>query len=110
MAKNYIQEGDTLPLTAPYARSSGQGALIGSLFCVALGDVANGAEGSFATQGVFELNKTSAQAWTQGAKIYWDNTAKECTTTSTSNTLIGCAAEAAANPSSTGIVRLNGTV
>jgi predicted RecA/RadA family phage recombinase len=40
--------------------------------------------------------------------IYWDNTAKECTTTVGSNKLIGTAALAATNPSSTGTVRLNG--
>lgn len=110
MATNYIQEGDTLPLTAPYDCASGQGALFGSLFGVALANVSSGVSAAFAIEGVFQLPKTSAQAWTVGAKIYWDNTNKECTTTATSNTLIGCAAEAAANPSATGIVRLNGNV
>lgn len=108
--KNYIQEGDSLVLTAPYARAAGEGALIGTLFGVALTSVASGVRSTFTTRGVFELNKKSAEAWTEGAKIYWDNTARECTTVSTSNTLIGCAVEAAANPSATGIVRLNGTV
>jgi predicted RecA/RadA family phage recombinase len=110
MATNYIQEGDTLDLAAPYAVDAGDGALIGTLFCVALVTLASGATGAFMTEGVWSLNKTSAQAWTVGAKIYWDNTNKECTTTATSNTLIGCATAAAANPSSTGHVRLNGTV
>lgn len=104
--KNFIQEGDILNLPAPYAVSSGDGALIGSIFGVATVTLANGVSGSFAREGVFALKKTSAQAWTVGAKIYWDNTAKECTTTSTSNTLIGTAVEAAANPSATGKVLL----
>jgi predicted RecA/RadA family phage recombinase len=108
--QNFIQEGDVVTLTAPYARSGGQGALVGTLFGVATSDVANGATGEFKTRGVFTLAKNSAEAWTVGAKIYWDNTAKVCTTTSTSNTLIGCALAVAANPSSTGTVRLNGTV
>ena len=64
--------------------------------------------GTFQITGVVTIKKTSAQAWTQGALIYWDNTAKEATTTSTSNTRIGCALVAAANPSATGTVRLNG--
>lgn len=110
MAKNSIQEGEVLQLTAPYQRNSGQGALIGTLFGVALVDVANGASANFATEGVWELTKNSAEAWTEGAKVYWDNTNKQCTTTVGSNTLIGCAAAAAANPSSVGRVRLNGTV
>jgi predicted RecA/RadA family phage recombinase len=56
-----------------------------------------------------EVAKVSAQAWTVGAPIYWDDTAKLFTTTSTSNTLAGVAVAAAANPSATGRVRLNGS-
>lgn len=106
--KNYIQPGDTVTLTAPYDVASGDGMLVGTLFAVAALTAASGAEVEAKTNGVFELKKTSAQAWTQGAAIYWDNTAKECTTTTTSNTLIGKALVAAANPSGTGVVRLNG--
>jgi predicted RecA/RadA family phage recombinase len=107
--KNKVQEGDILTLAAPYAVASGAGALIGSIFGVAQTTLANGAVGAFHTDGVFTLAKTSAQAWTVGAKIYWDDTAKVCTTTLTSNTLIGVAVAAAVNPSSTGVVRLNGS-
>lgn len=110
MSQNFKQPGSTVTLAAPYAVAAGAGALVGSLFGVSQKTLANAASGEFDTTGVFTLTKTSAQAWTVGAKIYWDNTAKECTTTSTSNTLIGCALEAAANPSATGVVRLNGTV
>ena len=108
--RNYIQPGCKVTVAAPYDRTSGQGALVGSLFGVASSDVASGATGVFETEGVFELEKNSAEAWTVGEKLYWDNTAKVVTATATSNTLIGCALEAAANPSSTGIVRLNGSV
>ena len=109
MATNFIQEGEILTLTAPYTRTSGQGALVGSIFGVALVDVSSSAEASFATEGVWTLAKTSQQAWvTVGSKIYWDDSAKECTTTSSANTLIGVNVATAANPSSTGRVRLNG--
>lgn len=110
MAKNFVQPGDVLDLTAPYNVSSGGGALVGSIFGVALGDVTSGATGRFAVTGVWELAKTSAEAWTVGALIYWDDTNKVCTTDdgSGSNKLIGVAVAAAANPSSTGVVRLNG--
>lgn len=101
--------GDVLELTAPYIRTGGQGMLVGSLFAVCLQDLASGAAGSAKVSGEWTLDKTSAQAWTVGAKIYWDDTAKVCTTTSTSNTLIGVATAVAANPSSTGRVRLNGS-
>ena len=89
--KNFVQAGANITLPAPYDRKSGEGALIGSLFGVASTDVASGAEASFVTTGVFDLAKAASQAWTVGAKVYWDNTAKACTTTATSNTLIGVA-------------------
>ena len=106
--KNFVQEGKTLTLAAPYAVLSGDGLLVGSIFGVASNDAAIAAEVETVTEGVFSLKKLSAQAWTQGALIYWDNTAKECTTVLTSNKLIGTAAAAASNPSGTGLVRLNG--
>lgn len=106
--KNFIQAGEHLTVAAPYDVSSGGGALVGSLFGVAAADAVSGADVVLCTEGVYALAKTSAQAWTLGAKVYWDNTDKVCTTTATSNTLIGVAVAAAANPSSTGTVRLNG--
>lgn len=108
MANNHKGAGKVLTLTAPYQRNTGLGALVGSIFGVALGTVASGAAGEFAVTGEWTLAKTSAQAWTVGALIYWDDTNKVCTTTSTSNKLIGVATAVAANPSSTGQVRLNG--
>jgi predicted RecA/RadA family phage recombinase len=102
------QTGNILAFTAPYAVTPGDGALVGASFGVSTGTFALGARGTFDLSGVFELAKASAQAWAEGAAIYWDNSAKKCTTVSTANTLIGAAAAAAANPSSTGSVRLNG--
>jgi len=110
MAQNYIQDGDVLNLTASYAVLSGGGLLVGTLFAVASISLALGESGSCHTEGCWELAKNSAEAWTVGAKIYWDDTNKHCTTTATSNTLIGCAIEPAANLSPVGRVRLNGTV
>ena len=107
--KNYIQEGEVVTLTAPYDVASGGGALVGSLFGVAMTTVANGAEGEFATEGVFVLPKASG-ALSQGAKVYWDNTNKVVTGTATGNTLIGCAIRAAASGDATVQVRLNSTV
>lgn len=108
MAKNFIQPGKTITLNAPYARESGEGALKDRIFGVALVKVAISVDGEFATTGVWDLAKTSAQAWTQGQRIYWDDTNKRCDSGATLGQLIGVASEAAANPSSTGKVRLNG--
>lgn len=107
--KNYVQEGNALTLTAPYAVSAGDGFKVGSIIAIAAGDAENAAEVVGYTRGVFTVAKTSAQAWTVGALVYWDNTNKVFTTSSSSNTLAGVAMAVAANPSSTGVVRLNGS-
>ena len=107
--KNYIQPGDSVSLTAPAGGVvSGTGYLIGTAFVVAAHSADASAAFTGQVTGVFTLPKVSAQAWTEGAAIYWDNTAKNVTTTSSGNTKIGVAAAAAANPSATGVVRLNG--
>jgi predicted RecA/RadA family phage recombinase len=109
MATNYVQPGKTLTLVAPYDCTPGHGALVGSVFGVSLGTVLSAASGEFAIAGVFSLAKTSAQAWTLGQRIYWDNTNHRCDSDPNVGMLIGVASAVAANPSSVGSVRLNGT-
>lgn len=106
--KNYIQPGDILTLAAPYDVLAGAGMLVGSIFGVASTDALSGASVETAVEGVYRLAKTSAQAWTVGALIYWDNTNKVATSTASTNKLIGVAVAVADNPSATGLVRLNG--
>lgn len=108
--KNYIQPGDAIDIVAPAGGTvSGRVCILGSLIGVAASTVAQGADCALHTEGVFELAKTSAQAWTVGAKIYWDGTNNVATTTSSGNTLIGIAVAAAANPSAVGWVKLGAT-
>lgn len=108
MAKNFIQPGQVLTLTAPTdGVVSGNGYLIGALFCIALGNAAQGEQFEAQVTGVWRLPKTSAQAWTEGAAIYWNNTTKQATTAASGNTLIGHAVADAANPSEFGSVRLS---
>ncbi|MFC6689721.1 DUF2190 family protein, partial [Jhaorihella thermophila] len=91
--KNYVQPGNTITLTAPYAVTSGDGLLVGSIFGIAAGDAANAETVEVALTGVFDLKKVASQAWSAGDKIYWDNTNREATKTATANTLIGVATE-----------------
>jgi predicted RecA/RadA family phage recombinase len=113
--KNYVQPGKTLTLTAPYARNSGQAALIGTIVAIAAGDVANAARGEWDVQGVFDVDKATGTAWTEGATIYWDNAAKLFTTVSTSNTKAGvavandAAGTMAQSVDTVGRMRLNGS-
>jgi predicted RecA/RadA family phage recombinase len=109
--KNFIQHGRTLTVPAPTGGVvSGAVVIIGALVAIANADAAEGEDVALETAGVFELPKTSAQAWTVGAKIYWDATNAVATTTSSGNTLMGIAAAAAANPSATGLVKIGPTL
>lgn len=104
---NWIQDGKFLTLTAPTGGVvSGRFYVIGTLVVCATATVDEGLPFVAATQGVISHAKTSAQAWTEGAAIYWDDSANVLTTVSTDNTLVGPAAAAAANPSATGRVLL----
>jgi predicted RecA/RadA family phage recombinase len=108
--KNYISEGENVTLTAPYARLSGEGALVGALFGVAYTDLANGEEGAFATQGIFTLAKATGASTggSQGAKAYWVAGSKSVSAASSGNTLIGVFAATCADGDATAQVRLNG--
>ncbi|WP_330082459.1 DUF2190 family protein [Methylocystis iwaonis] len=106
MAKNYVQCGDTIEYAAPYAVSSGDGALIGARFGVAMVTLAQGERGNFSHEGVWKLPKAAGEAWTEGVKIYWDDANKRCTTTAGGNTLIGTATAVAASADETGKVLL----
>jgi predicted RecA/RadA family phage recombinase len=108
--KNYVSAGENITLTAPYARLSGEGALVGALFGVAVTDVDNGAEGVFATEGIFTIAKATGASTggSQGAKAYWVAGSKSVSAVSSSNTLIGVFAATCADGDATAQVRLNG--
>lgn len=107
--KNFVQPGDVLTVIAPADVASGDLVLVGSLFGIATASAKAGAELEVTAGGVYDLPKVSAQAWTQGAALYWDPAAKLVTSVAGALTKIGVAAVAAANPSAAGRVRLNGS-
>ncbi|WP_426751579.1 DUF2190 family protein [Myxococcus sp. Y35] len=107
--RNYIQSGDVLEFTAPSGGVvSGGLYVIGALPVVAAADADAGALFQGQRVGVFTLPKATGQEWSEGAALYWDDTAKNCTTTSTSNTRIGYAAAAVASGATSGAVLLSG--
>lgn len=108
MATNYVQPGETLTLAAPYTVVSGAGALVGSIFGVALADISSGAEGEFAIGGVWDLLCVTGDAFSVGDKVYWDNGAKKCDSSSSTTSLIGVAVAAKLAGTTTVRVRLDG--
>lgn len=109
--KNYVQEGESLTLTAPYDVASGAGVLIGATFGVASYDIASGVDGTFQVEGVYTLAKSTAASsgGAQGARAYWIAATKLVTASASGNTLIGVFTATCADGDSTCTVRLNGS-
>lgn len=104
--KNHVQDGRVLTVTAPTGGvSSGGGVMSGSLFGVAAFDAVEGAEVEVATEGVFELPKTTGTAWTVGLPIFWNNTTKKAA--ATGDLQIGVAVAAAGSSAAVGLVKID---
>lgn len=105
--RNYIQPGKTITVPAPANVKSGDLVVVGDLFGVSEFSAAEGDPVEIATEGVFELPKVQAQAWSLGAKVYYVAADKVLSTEETDNLFIGHATEPVANPSGSGAVRLS---
>lgn len=109
--KNYEQHGDTLDLTAPAGGvTSGAPVKIGGQIVVPQVSAAEGKIFAAKTTGVFRVPKATGQAWGECVTVYWDDTAKAFTTTSTSNTKCGHSTAAAVSGDAIGLVKLIPTV
>lgn len=72
MTTSYIQKGDVIDYTAGSAISSGDLIVMGNIVGVALADIANGAVGPVAIEGVFVVPKVSAAVFAVGEKLILD--------------------------------------
>lgn len=94
--KFYLGMGDKLPYTAPAGGViQGIGYVIEDAFVVAEGTAAATEEFIGMRRGHFRLPKDTADAFTKGDKVWWNNTAKTCLNVSTTGAfLIGtCTAD-----------------
>ena len=107
MAKNFIKPGNVIDYTAGANITSGSGVLVSQRLGVALTDIANGATGSVAVKGVFNLPKLSTDVIGQGDVLYWDAANSRLTSTATGNTLSGYAVNASGNGATTVDIALN---
>lgn len=106
--KTFVQEGIVLEFTAPANVTAGTGVKIGDLLVFPLVTVLSGARFNGVVRGVVTAAKLSAQAWTEGQQVNWDDTNKRFTTVTTGNYRAGVAVAVANNPSATGVVFLCG--
>lgn len=109
--KNFVQPGEMLDLVAPSGGvTSGLAVKIGSIIAIAAITAAADAEFAGAVTGVFDVAAATSQAWTVGATVYWDDTAKVFTTTASTHQKAGYAVAAKGSAAAEGRVRLVPTV
>lgn len=73
--KNYEQAGKVMTITAAATFASGQVVAIGNTLGVATGDIANGAKGEIALEGVFRVPKVTGAVIATGESVLWDASA-----------------------------------
>ena len=100
-----VNKGKSIEITAGAAIASGSLVLVGSLVGIAANTYAIGDNAVVWLLGTHIVPK-AAEAWTQGAKLYYDSTNKNITVTAGANTFAGYAATAAAIGDATGLILL----
>ncbi|WP_316234972.1 MULTISPECIES: DUF2190 family protein [unclassified Bradyrhizobium] len=107
--KSYLQEGDQIDVTLSASVTGGIATLVGAaMFGVPMIDGVSGDTVTLVREGVFsDQPKKAGEAWAVGDKLYWDNTAKNFTTTATNNLYVGIARDAALAADTTGVVVLD---
>ena len=90
---NYVQQGKTITVAAPYAVTSGGGVEIngtGYLFGIAVNTQNQGDNMEIMVEGVFDLVKDNS-TFAESDYVYWNNTTYQATSTATNNKKIGVA-------------------
>ncbi|GHB34048.1 hypothetical protein GCM10007094_23840 [Pseudovibrio japonicus] len=108
MAQNYVKSGERVTVVAgPGGAQSGKFYVVGAMSGIAQTSAAEGEEYELDTTGsVYEYGKTTAQAWVQGTKLYYDDDTDTMTTTDTDNTYAGVAEQPAAVDAAIGRIML----
>lgn len=107
--KTYIQNGKAITVPTPAGGiASGDGLVVGSVFGIAAYSATEGDPLELATTGIYTLPKASAAVLAIGARVAWDNTAKQVNTPGTGRFPIGVAVEAAGGGVTGVAVRLDG--
>ena len=105
--KNKFSDGSPIDVTVPSGGcTSGAGLKIGALVGIAETTQVSGDTVALHLVGVFDVTSDTGTAWSVGDVVYWDDTAKNFTKTSTSNTKCGVVVAAKTSGATTGRVRL----
>ena len=103
----FYQDGERIDIVQSNDIESGDVVLIGELIGVQTNQIKKDENGSVAVSGVFKVVKKSADTFTAGQKVYWDNTLKQATSTASGNTLMGITVAQAGSSDSNVLVKIN---
>lgn len=108
--KTYIQNGHVITVPTPSGGvASGEGLIVGNIFGIAAYTSAEGDPVELGTTGVYQPPKATAAVLAVGARVAWDNTAKQVNTPGAGRFPIGIATEAVGNGITSAAVRLDGS-
>lgn len=105
MAKNYMQDGNTVRFTATAAVKSGDVVMLENLAAISVSDVAQNETGVGLTAGVFTVKAKAEDDIKQGAIVYWSTDG--ATITAGSNKRLGVAWRASGASVDTVDVKIN---
>jgi len=88
--KNFVHQGHTLTVVAPYNVTTGGGVKVGNIFGIAANTQVTGDYMSIDVDGVFDLVK-DASTFASGDNVYWDDVAKKATSNANAHMHIGTA-------------------
>lgn len=102
----YRSSGENIPFTATADQQSGDVLVIGDLVGIVNAPVSSGETGSLAVEGLFDL-PTGGAVISACSEVFWDDTNKVITETSTDNTKVGYLCKAVGASDTIGRVKLS---
>ncbi len=104
----FVMDDESIDYVAPSPIAAGDVVVLADLVGVAKRPLATGELGTLDVEGVYDFTKVAgaSTAIPLGTKVYWDNSAKHVSTSSTGNAYLGKLAKAAADADTTARVRL----
>lgn len=105
MEARYLHEGDTIHVIPTVAIPAGAVVVLNNIVGITKSDIGAGEFGVISLCGVYEFIK-GLEPFATGDFVYWDQTARQATTTATSNIYIGRATSDAASSDVVVTVRL----
>lgn len=109
MATNYVNEGDVIPIVAPYAALSGSVVIAGKIVGIAAADCASGAQCQLHVEGHFDVPKTATHVYALGDVVKIDPATRLASTAAGGTATFGYCTKAAVSADTVVRTKLIGT-